>query len=224
MKCSYPIFDRSVYRFSTPVMDSSMYVVPAGASCLVVDPCFSEEAEALLQHFQVRECLVLLTHEHYDHISGVNWLRERLPCQVVCSESCAGRITDPKKNLAAYFKAIALQKDKSEKAALEGFLEPRYACRADRTYTGRLEICWEGLALTLREAPGHSPGSQIIEIGKRWYFTGDSLIPGTQLVVNLPGGNRKIFDEMTRPYLASILPGSILFPGHGGESVFSGDM
>ena len=224
MKCLHPIFDRPVYRFAMPVIDSSMYLVPADGSCLVVDPCISEEAEKLLRELRIESCLVLLTHEHYDHISGVNWLRERLPCQVVCSESCAGRIADPKKNLAAYFKAIAVQKDKSEKAGLEGFLEPRYACRADRTYTGRLEICWENLTLNLREAPGHSPGSQLIEVGKHWYFTGDSLIPETPLVTQLPGGSRKLYEEKTRPCLEAISPGSILFPGHGGESVFSGEL
>jgi len=205
-----------------PVIDSSMYIVPADGSCLVIDPCVSEEAENLLGVSCVKDCLILLTHEHYDHISGVNWLRERLPCRVICSESCAGRIADPKKNLAAYFKAVALQKSEAEREVLEGCLDPGYACRADQTYTGRLEFCWGGLALALREAPGHSPGSQIIEIGGRWYFTGDSLIPGTRLVTNLPGGDRKLYNEKTRPYLEAVPPGSILFPGHGAESVFDG--
>lgn len=222
MKCSYPISDHPVYRFSMPVIDSSMYLVPAERSCLVVDPFISEEAGTLLEDLGIRECLVLLTHEHYDHISGVNWLRRRLPCRVVCTEDCAERIASPKKNLAAYFKAIVIQKSEADQREIERYLDPKYTCQADQTYAGRAELPWEDLVLTLREAPGHSPGSQLIAVGERCYFTGDSLIPGTPLVANLPGSDRKRYEEETRPFLASIVPGSVLFPGHGPECVFDG--
>ena len=92
MKCLYPIADYPVYRFSMPVIDSSMYLIPAENSCLVVDPCVSEEAEALLRERKIQDCLILLSHEHYDHISGVNRLRELLSCRVVCSEACSQSI------------------------------------------------------------------------------------------------------------------------------------
>lgn len=221
VRCSYPIFDHSVYRFSMVAMDSSMYLVPVERSCLVVDPCISEGARTLLEELGIRDCLVLLTHEHYDHISGVNWLRRCLPCQVVCSKSCAERIEDPKKNLSAYFKVIASQSKGAVREALERFMDLGYTCRADQTYTGQTELLWEGLTLTLQEAPGHSLGSQLFRIGERWYFTGDSLIPGLPLVFNLPGGDRACYEEKTRPLLEAIAPGSILFPGHGPETVFN---
>ncbi len=224
MKCSYPIADRPVYRFSMPVMDSSMYLIPGEDFCLIVDPCVSEEAEGLLDGSHIKNCLILLTHEHYDHISGVNRLRELLPCRVVCSDTCAGRIRDPRKNGAAYFEAISVQRTEDERRKLEKVLNVGYACEADQTYSGRTEIQWEDLTLTLREAPGHSPGSQVIEIGKRWYFTGDSLIPGLKVITRLPGGSRKAYQEVTRPYLERIAPGSIVFPGHGEGSVFTGQL
>lgn len=219
-----PIAGHPVYRFSMAVIHSSMYLIPAESSCLVVDPCVSAEAEGLLRESSVRECLVLLTHEHYDHISGVNWLRERLPCQVVCSEKCAGRIADPRKNGAAYFEALTLRKSERERAVMESFLDAGYVCRADWMYSGQAELRWKDLTLNLREAPGHSPGSQIIEVGKHWYFTGDSLIPGERIITRLPGGSRKAYEEETRPYLEAIAPESILFPGHGGETIFSGQI
>ena len=162
MKCLYPIAEHPVYRFSMPVIDSSMYMVPAGKSCLVVDPCVSTEAEELLQSLRIQDCLVLLTHEHYDHISGVNWLRERLPCRVVCSESCAERISSAKKNAAAYFMAIVVQRSEFERQKMLELLDAHYTCQADQMYTGQTELPWEDLTLTLREAPGHSPGSQKI--------------------------------------------------------------
>lgn len=224
MKCLYQIADYPVYRFSMPVIDSSMYLVPAGESCLVVDPCVSQEAETLLDELGIRECLILLTHEHYDHISGVNRLRELRPCQVICTESCGERIGDPRKNCAAYSAALVVAKSEEEQARFLKIVDTEYACQADRTYSGQTKLQWHDLTLTLRETPGHSPGSQIIEIEERWYFTGDSLIPGEKVITRFPGGSRRAYEEITRPRLEAIPPGSILFPGHGKETVFDGEL
>ena len=224
MKCLYPIADYPVYRFSMPVVDSSMYLIPAENSCLVVDPCVSEEAEALLRERKIQDCLILLSHEHYDHISGVNRLRELLSCRVVCSEACSQSIMDPKKNCSAYASALAIGKSEQEQEIFAQITDMAYTCNADQTYSVQTEIQWEGLTLILRETPGHSPGSQVIEIEKHWYFTGDSLIPGVNVITRLPGGNKKAYAEITRPYLEQITPGSILFPGHREESVFSGQL
>lgn len=205
-----------------PVINSSMYVVSGETSCLIVDPCVSEEAEALLRERKPRECLVLLTHEHYDHISGVNRLRELLPCRIVCTEACGALIGNPKKNHAAYAGALVITKTEQEQAEFCRIVDARYACHADWTYKRQTELQWENLTLTMTETPGHSPGSQMIEIGKHWYFTGDSLIPGTKVITRFPGGSRKAFEEITRPCLARIPPGSVLFPGHGEAAVFDG--
>lgn len=222
MKCLYSIGNHTVYRFSMPVIDSSMYLVAGEDSCLIVDPCVSKESEKLLCDLRIRDCWILLTHEHYDHISGVNRLRELLPCRVICSEACAARLGSPKTNCAAYSDALAIAKSEQEQMEFSKVVDKSYSCRADWTYSGQSELQWRDLILTLREAPGHSPGSQIIEIGKHWYFTGDSLIPGTGVITRFPGGSRKAYENMTKPYLENIAPGSILFPGHGAETVFDG--
>lgn len=222
MESFYSAAGHPVYRFSMPVIDSSMYLIPGKDSCVIVDPCVSGEAEELLRELCVRDCLILLTHEHYDHISGVNRLRDLLPCQVVCTEKCAERIANPKKNAAAYAAALVIGKSGEEQAEFGKLLDAGYVCQADQTYSGRLEIPWEDLTLVLRETPGHSPGSQVIEIGKRWYFTGDSLIPGVKVITRFPGGSKQDFEEITKPYLARIPPGSVLFPGHGEAAVFDG--
>lgn len=97
MKCLYQIADLDVHIFPMPVINSNMYVLTHSGSALIVDPWVSNEAEELLRSAQISQCTVLLTHEHYDHISGVNWLRAQYPCRVVCSETCARGIADPRK-------------------------------------------------------------------------------------------------------------------------------
>ena len=75
-----------IYTYDFYPIDSRMYVLLENEKALVIDPCISDDALRLLQENNVTEILVLLSHEHYDHISGVNWLRENFPkVHVMCS-------------------------------------------------------------------------------------------------------------------------------------------
>lgn len=220
MKCSFRIADYPVYRFEMPAIESNMYVLPVGQSCLVVDPCISEEAGKLLRNCEIKDCLVLLTHEHYDHISGVNWLRGQVKCQLVCSKICADCILNPKKNASAYFNALFFDRDEATQKKILEMADTTYSCHADVTYIGRLEFEWNGLKVEMGEAPGHSPGSQIIRINEKYYFPGDYLIPGEPVITRLPGGSKCKYETVTKPYLQDIEPDSIICPGHGKPGTF----
>lgn len=221
MKSEFQIANRVIFYFTMPVISSNMYLIPMGSKCLVIDPCVSQDAEEIFRTQDAKDCLVLLTHEHYDHISGVNWLRERTRCQVVCSKLCAKRIPDPKKNHSAFFTSLFLDRDERTQAYLAEIVDPQYSCRADITYVGRLEFQWNGLKIEMVEAPGHSPGSQIIRVDETNFFTGDYLIPGEKVITRLPGGSRSRYETITRPYLEAIDQTSHIFPGHGTPGVLS---
>lgn len=66
-------------RYVLPFMASNMYVLAEGEDALVIDPQPSEEACAALQRTAAGRILVLLTHEHFDHTSGVNFFRRHIP-------------------------------------------------------------------------------------------------------------------------------------------------
>ncbi len=221
MSLAFRISGRIMYRFTMPVIDSNMYVLTAENSCLVVDPTVSTEAERILQESNVEKCVVLLTHEHYDHISGVNWLKEKVKCEVVCSKICAQRIRDPKKNSAAYFDALFLNRTEQIREKVQEITKADYYCQADVTYVGRLNFEWMGLRIEMGEAPGHSPGSQIIRVNEKYYFTGDYLIPGEPVITRFPGGSKRKYEAVTKPYLQDIEPESLIFPGHGNPGVYS---
>lgn len=210
--------NRELHRFTMPVIKSNMYILLVGKSCLIVDPCISEEAGQLLSNRE--DCLALLTHEHYDHVSGVNWLRKQIKCQVICSKICAERIQDPKKNSSAYFNALFFDRDEETQKKILEMADTAYSCHADISYVGRLEFEWNGLKVEMGEAPGHSPGSQIIRVNEKCYFTGDYLIPGEPVITRLPGGSKRKYETVTKPYLQDIEPDSIIFPGHGKPGTF----
>ena len=106
MKCLYPIADNDVHVFRMPVINSNMYVLIKMGAALIIDPCVSSEAEYLLRSNKVAQCTILLTHEHYDHISGINRLRKLFGCKVICSLKCADLIGDSHKNGASTFGAL----------------------------------------------------------------------------------------------------------------------
>lgn len=153
----------NINTYSFYPIDSNMYVILENKKALIIDPCVSEEAKEYLKSEQVKEILVLLTHEHYDHISGVNWLRECFPqVKVFCSEACANGIVKPTRNLSAYYEILFSSKEEEIREYVKNMDVQPYSCQADETYEGRKEWNWEGHKIAMQETPGHSKGSSCI--------------------------------------------------------------
>ena len=65
-----------VHQFVWWAINSNTYVICGKESLLIVDPVDSEEFYQFVQKQPVQKALVLLTHGHYDHVSGLNKLRQ----------------------------------------------------------------------------------------------------------------------------------------------------
>lgn len=206
---------RTIYRYGMPAIESNMYILLADGQALVIDPHSSEEALILLHTYFVQRVTILLTHEHYDHISGVNWFRENFETEVMCSAECARMLSDPDRNMARYWKILLI--DKSEEAQSMGMdrYDPNYACEADRTYEGELAFQWQGMRVRMRQAPGHSKGGSLIWLDENILFSGDNLVNGTGVICRFPGGSKKEYAAVTRPLLEGLPEELSVFPGHG---------
>lgn len=215
--CSYP-----VYRFTYEPIHSNMYLILGQGEALVIDPCISREAFSLLEQSNVRSVTVLLTHEHYDHISGVNALRERYPCHVVGSLQAAERVSDSRKNLAAYVRCLVPDKYMQGDWLSKFGINEQYACEVDEAFESDCIMQWQEIPLRLTVAPGHSPGSICIFAGEGSVFTGDSLVDGNDIILRLPGSSRKEYYSITKPLLEDLHPDTIVFPGHGEEGRVTG--
>lgn len=215
MKFVYQLAKSSVYCSSFEPIDSRMYVIHKQDHALIIDPFVENELHTFLQHHLIDQVQVILTHEHYDHISGVNWLREFTNCSVLCSASCAERIQDSRKNLSQYFTALFSLQDQAVRNEVIEMDVQLYSCEADQTFTGELEFTWFGHHVYVRETPGHSIGSVCVVVDNHIIFTGDSLINGKPVVTRLPGGNRQAYESVTQPYLYGLPNNMLVFPGHG---------
>ena len=144
---------------------------------------------------------IFLTHEHFDHILGVNFLRSTFPeIIVVSSEKTSERLPDSKKNLSIFHNQLNLIVNKSE-IIVEA---------------GSLNII--GLDFELIETPGHTDSSLSLRFGT-FFFSGDFLLKGNRAVTNLPTGSIKQYNSSLNK-CQNILNGLTIFPGHGERYIY----
>lgn len=190
-----------------------MYVLLCRGEALVVDPNRSQAAVKLLAQKEVTQLTVLLTHEHYDHTCGINFLREHFSCTVVCSAGCAERISDPRKNLS-YYSAAASEAERRQVSDNDQKEVIPFASEADRIFTGVMTLPFAGHSLVLTETFGHSRGSICALMDEQVLFSGDSLVMGVPVVTRLPGGSISEFRKLTLPYLQALPADTWVMPGH----------
>ncbi len=196
-----------VERYTWDFIDSNMYLIETGNHVLVIDPIDNEQA---LKKCEGAETVtVLLTHEHFDHICGLNKLRGFCSIVIAC-EKCSERIQDSKTNMSAYAEALI---------QLGGIQSPKnwmpFACKcADITFTHKHEFQWMGHKVILFASPGHSEGSCCI-MTEDVLFVGDSILR-SHLMVKFPGSNKELYNSVTLPLLEKKLQKvKVIYPGHG---------
>lgn len=197
-----------IRRYDTGLLSSSMYLIVDGGRAVVIDPCRNTSVAQGL-----RVDLLVVTHEHYDHISGVNIWKERYGAPLFCSAACAQNLRSPRKNLARYFEAFCelqtwVPLEQIPKADLN------YTCEADRTFTDVAQWRWQGHVFDFMEIPGHSQGSIGILLDGVHFFSGDSLMWGRSIELHFPGGSEELWERVGRPRVESLPAGTRVWPGH----------
>lgn len=201
--------------FETPWLRSNMYLLSEDGHGILIDPYESDAMKAAVKDAVSAVDWLILTHEHFDHISGANSLREYYRCPILCGAVCAQRIQDATKNFSRYFNAyVSLQTGEAVPEELLPVGE--YTTHADESFEGRRFLSWRGHGLEMTETPGHSPGSICILVDRRFLFSGDTLLPGEAPMTRFPDGSRLQFEAKALPYLRSLLPDIVVYPGHYG--------
>ncbi len=203
-----------IRRYPSDLLLSNMYLIVEGDSALVIDPSRDTGPGDGLTIDRI-----LLTHEHYDHISGVKAWKEKTTAPVLCSRACAENIQSPKKNLARLFDAFCeLQTWMVLEEKPDSDME--YACQADEWFQDRMRLDWKGHQIELFEMPGHSGGSIGILLDGAHFFSGDSLMEKHPIELRFPGGSRKQWKETGEPRLAALPEGIHVYPGHFGDFIY----
>lgn len=207
-----------VYRSVYAPVKSNMYTILTGNEAVVFDPNVDEELIDVFNKNKIERVYIMLTHGHYDHISGVEWLKEYTGAKVFCQSMCAKRLMNPKRPLVRLVATVLAQQDRVDGGHRYQNFKASYrpfTILADRSFDQEEVITIGNLKFKVVSTPGHSEGSVCYELFDRLVFTGDTLLQYDPIILRFPGGNKYDYENISLPYLRGLPKDTIIMPGHG---------
>ncbi len=194
------------------LVDTNCFLVEEKGRIIIIDPVEADSVSELIDKNGWKPDYIFLSHEHFDHVNGLEEIRKKYSVPVVASNLCSERIQQVNDNLSRI--ADLLHYFKTGRSP-EKRTEP-FVCRsADITFDDYYEMSWQGHKIKFRRAPGHSPGSVLISVDDNIVFTGDYMFFDSKGTLRLKGGSEEDYERYTVPLLESIPIGSRIYPGHG---------
>lgn len=216
--CGIEVFS-SVYEY----LDSNMYFFFSGeGTAIIIDPHKDEDCLSLLKQRKTKKAIIILTHEHTDHTSGIYWYQERFESELICQKKCAEYLSNKRSMRPLLTYLILEEKDHSEGTHLLEKFKNEYVIRtyeANKTFTEQYEFRVGDFDFHLEHIPGHSKGSSLIVINSTIVFTGDSLMKVNPVITRFPGSDHNLYIEYTLPKLSALNPEMTILPGHGNPFV-----
>ena len=184
------------------VLSSNSYVLfeDNQADCFLIDV---GDADAILAELPNNLVVkgIFLTHAHFDHIAGINKIVELFPdCLVYTSIYGADALKDARKNFSYYHEDSIVYQGDNVVILSEGDAISLY----------------KDVNLNVLATPGHCP-SCMTYYTNDYIFTGDSCIPGVEVVTKLPRGNKKDAVHSLEKILV-LSKNRKIYPGHDVEN------
>ena len=187
-----------------PIQENTYVVWDDTLEAVVIDAGnMGERENAVLEKFisdnGLKPVLAVNTHGHFDHLLGVEFLRERYGVKFIMSS-----------------KDDFLLKSASVSAELFGLRADNLPQTIDADLEGEESIKFGNTELKVIAVPGHTPGHvALYEPESKVLFTGDTLFRESIGRTDLPGGD---YSWIMRSIIENILPLGDevkIYPGHG---------
>lgn len=200
-----------IYDFS--IIDSRMYIFLTDSEAFIIDPHIDD---SILSNLEGKKVKVLITHEHFDHISGINWLKENIACDVIASDICNKGMQNIKRNYSGIFPFLFINQ-KINYEYVKSHIKLPYVTKADYVFNGYDVICGKGkLTFELYEMNGHSPGSIFILVNKKYLLSGDNLL-GNGMELKNVDSDKKSYEKVIS-FVEKLGDSVVVLPGHGEPS------
>ncbi len=173
------------------------YLIETDTAAIVIDPgFFSSEIVDFLNSNADKERLILITHSHFDHISGLKQISEAVNVKFGIGIKDNKGLADNSLNLSSRFRP------------------PLESMDADYKYRDDDVFSVGDLKVKVIETPGHTVGSVCYLINGA-LFSGDTIFYESCGRTDFPGGN---MDDLKESFykLINMLDGeTVVYPGHG---------
>lgn len=184
--------------FAPGMVYANCYIVKDEESgdAFVVDPgAYNKRFESALREAGVEKLrYILLTHGHFDHISGVKELKENFGGEIVIHREDAECLYDKSKSLASKF------------------FFPQHDVTADVLVKDGDRLSFGGGEIEVIHTPGHTRGS-VCYILEDIMLSGDTLFRNSIGRTDFPGGSIEEMKESLKR-LAALERNYTVYPGH----------
>jgi glyoxylase-like metal-dependent hydrolase (beta-lactamase superfamily II) len=204
-----------VQGFPAQVAGTNCFVVAAGRGeqCIVIDPGYgvTGQLDEIVADHRLHPVAVVLTHGHLDHTFSVLPVCQARDVPAFIHPADRPALADPWTGLGMPIGSPIF--------GIEGltFAEPDDV----RTLDDGLPLDLAGLKLSIRHAPGHTPGSVVISLDAGEtdiLFSGDVLFAGSIGRSDLPGGSPTEMNNSLRDVILPLDDEVIVCPGHGPQT------
>jgi glyoxylase-like metal-dependent hydrolase (beta-lactamase superfamily II) len=189
----------NVWRVTSGKISSNSYfceVQEDGGGFLVDTSLDGETIDATLSEHGLYPHAVYCTHGHFDHTGSAAHFQKKYGCKVFVPKA------DVTLMKSANFMLMAMKIQ--QKIVLPD------ATMIEAGYVDHIA----GTQLRYLPAPGHTPGSCIIEFGNAW-FTGDTLYACGVGLSSLPGEDQAVLKQTILRYWNDLTSERFIYPGHG---------
>ena len=197
-----------VWTTSAPPFYKNGFIVACESTrqAVVIDPGDDvEEQLAIVRRENLEVRMILLTHAHLDHVTGVGAAKAALNVDVWLHRD----------DLFLYERAV-------EQGRMFG-LDVKPQPRPDRFYGPSEVLSFGECVVDVKHTPGHCPGGVCLAIGRageqeRELFVGDTLFAGSIGRVDLPGGDLDTLLSSIRTELFAYPDRTVVHSGHGPDT------
>jgi glyoxylase-like metal-dependent hydrolase (beta-lactamase superfamily II) len=188
-----------VWRVTSGAFPSNAYFceanVPGG--CILIDAGLDGPAiDAAMTERGLRPHQVFCTHGHFDHAGSAAYFQKKYDCPIFMHQADARTLK------ASNFLLMAFKIRQKIEIPEVTYIENQ----------GVLDI--SGQSLTYLPAPGHTPGSCVLQFGSAW-FTGDTIYSQGVGLSSLPGEDVKKLKQSILGLWDRLAEDRTIFPGHG---------
>lgn len=189
-----------VWRVTSGEFPSNAYLCGTGdGRCVLIDGGLDPAAiDLAMQELGLTPTAVFCTHGHFDHAGSAAFFQKKFDVPVYL-HGADRKLLKASNFLLMAFKLASRIEQPSEITAVASGESVDVA----------------GHALTFHGAPGHTPGSCIIELGSA-LFTGDTIYTRGVGLSHLPGEQPEILKQSILALWPLLTAERIVYPGHGG--------